>query len=270
MRQIDRAFQRFFETTTLSETMRQQVSQRLSTLQGQLQRNWSTPAVHPIGSYARGTLVPPVRDADVLFVYGSAHDGSAAAAVLSDVWAALTRHYDRQKVRTQRHSVRVQFQDFALDVVPAFGHGEGAFWIPELVEPGDLYRGGEWITTSPLAHEERLRRANERSSGGVRDLIVALKSMNQQHGTRLKSFHLEALVLAEVERATPSGVTFAERLPARLDALAEGVWTSSEAYLTTQTRAEIAQRYRNDAATLREALRRDDASIARKAVPGLP
>lgn len=264
---IDQAFQRFFESTRLTEGMRQQVSERLAALQGVLRARWKTPEVLPIGSYARGTIVPPVKDADVLFVLRQQRQGEGAVAVLQEVREALAAAYGKD-VRVQRHSVRVAFQDFAIDVVPAFG-AAGGYTIPELVEPGDLSHDGKWIATDPRAHEERLRKANERWNGGATRLIVTLKSMNERHTTRLKSFHLEGLVLDRLEKATMGTGTFAAELPGWLDGIAEDVARSGEAYLTEVTRREIAARQRNDAGTMREALRLDDVALARKVVPGL-
>jgi len=267
MGRIDDSFQRFHGSLTLTEGMKQQISERLQAMQGFLQGTWRTPEVLPIGSYARGTIVPPVKDADVLFVHAAGAPGRDAAQVLREVNAALAQRYGATRV--QRHSVQVRFEDFAIDVVPACG-GDGRYYIPELKEHGDPSRGGAWIETTPRAQDERVRRANGTHGGFATRLIATLKHMNQGHGTRLKSFHLETMVLDRLEHAQGSGQTFAEVLPGWLDARAGHMAASGEAYLTVQTRAEIGQRYRNDAATMREALTRDDVALARKVVPGLP
>lgn len=93
--------------------------------------------------------------------------------------------------------------------------------------------------------------------------------MNERHTTRLKSFHIEALVLDRLDKAQSGQGTFAALLPGWLDGCAEDVDRSGEAYLTDATRREVAARYRNDAGTMREALRLDDVARARKVVPGL-
>lgn len=278
MTRLEEAFQRFRATLTLRPGLEQQVTERSDRLTKILRTGERTPEIIPTGSYARDTVAPPLDDIDVMFIFGHAGPTSSAPLdTLRHVHETLRVHY--AGARLQRRSIGIEFKDggFSIDVVPAFKTSSG-YQIAD-VDPNDQTKPARWISTNPRVHEERLREANRRTNGLAAALVATLKIINRAQSPKLKSFHLEAMTLDAIDAGLSTSQGFPHALLGALEALATGVerpcfdraapGVALDDYLEGIARREIAPRYRNLAATLREAIRRDEVSIARTLLPRL-
>jgi predicted nucleotidyltransferase len=273
MTRLDDALERLRASLRLRPGMEQQVTERTQRLQSVLHVSFGPSEIVPIGSYARGTSTPPLHDVDMMVVLDPARiDTSTPAAMLRGVMETLRPHYPT--ARPQGRSVGLLFGDFSIDVVPALKTVTG-YTIAD-VDPNDATAPTRWVATQPRAHTERMLRANERSKGIAAALVALLKHANREHATKLKSFHLETMVL-DAELSFQGG--FANTIHAALTALAArvkvqcvdrgGAALRLDEYLAEIPRREIAERYRNDANTFAEAMRSDDVALGRKVLRAL-
>ena len=278
MTRLEDSFRRFHDEIRLSDGTHQQIAERLERLRTVVQKLWRTSELIPIGSYARGTLVPPPRDVDLMFVLGDAATSTTSPIdALQDTRRRLREEYPNARI--QKHSVGITFDDFSIDVVPALTTA-GGYRIPELDDANNLAAASRWVDTKPREHTERVAQANRKTNGIAGTLIATLKHMNYGHDSRLKSFHVETMALDALDAGMPTSQPFPNVLLAAITQLATRVGTACvdsaggrariDQNLDGNVRRDVANRYANDAGTLGEAMRRDDVTIARRVVPGLP
>ena len=154
--------------------------------------NSDLPFSHGIlmGSAAKGTIVRPIDDVDVLAVFSNA--GGAWSKYRWDSRAFLyrvRRAYDgtqTAQVGARGQAVRVFFQTGGhVDVAPVFYHGNDVFGLPK----GD----GGWINTAPTVANSWFANRNAELSYNLAPLVRLLKKWNNAHSKRLRSFHLETV-----------------------------------------------------------------------------
>lgn len=162
---------------------------------------------HVFGSYARGTMIGPNRqnDFDLLLVVEPTAHGNwrtqesgprNALERLRDVIAHEPRFADCE-VRVDRNAVRVSTTDGSVDLVPAFRHPLGGYEIP------DTSGGQSWIRTDPRMFKRYFDAADKTHSGKVVRVARLAKQWNEAEGHRLKSFHLENMVLTHFRNRSP-------------------------------------------------------------------
>jgi hypothetical protein len=159
------------------------------------------------GSYARDTLIAPLKKADVdLFTVLSSryYQNQTPQGLLDQVREHLRQTYPTTpRVSKNGQAVTITFTDFIVDVVPAFNRQGGGYLIPNT-------NSGTWISTDPQRHIELWSEANEFHQGDLIPLIKMLKAWNRTHSERFRSFHLEALAVKIFTGVTisnfPSGI----------------------------------------------------------------
>lgn len=166
------------------------------------------------GSYSRSTMISPLREADVdVFVvldtkYFHNYNGQngGQAGLLDMVKRALLRTYTKTpKISRSGQAVTITFTDFQVDVVPGFYRQGGGFLIPNSVTQS-------WLSTDPKKHVEIMTAANKAHDGNLVPLVKMIKGWNRVHGGHFRSFHLEVLAMAALDKVTitdfPSGVRY--------------------------------------------------------------
>lgn len=144
-----------------------------------------------IGSAAKGTIVRPMDDIDVLAFFSNK----------DQVWNTQYR-FDSQKflyrvkraygdgvdidVGARGQTIRIFFQTGGhVDVAPVFRESADKYIIPA----GD----GSWLPTSPLLGTQWYLDKNKALGSNLTPLVRLLKKWNQNHSKRLRSFHLETI-----------------------------------------------------------------------------
>lgn len=180
-----------------------------------------------IGSYARFTAIRPPHDLDVLYTIGAwpgtnPDPQSALKAVEQLVRTKFVNPTSFSlQISLQTHSVCVSFyhgakEVFAVDIVPAYEHGQNEFkepmyMVPELLRSGhatrrriyaDIAQGRRgaisWIRSDPRGYTSvaaGLNAKNEdfrRAVKFVKGWRAAEKSLNP--GFALKAFHAEQVI----------------------------------------------------------------------------
>jgi hypothetical protein len=145
------------------------------------------------GSFARKTMIEPLKKASVdLFLvltpalYLAAPNGPAN--LLERVKRCINTSLN-QATEASRTAVgiTIKYPDFRVDVIPAFMHDAGAMLIPDPNEK-------KWVQTNPKLHLQMWNKSNADHHGQLVPLIRLAKQWNQHHGGVFRSFHLETLV----------------------------------------------------------------------------
>lgn len=166
------------------------------------------------GSYSRNTLIAPLKEADIdVFVvlddkyyYNYNNQNGGQAGLLDLVKRVLKKSYPRTPdISRSGQAVTIRFDDFMVDVVPAFVWDGGGYLIPNSISQS-------WMSTDPKAHVTLVSNSNAAHNGDLVPTIKMIKAWNRSINSRFRSFHLEVLALAIFEGIRiddfPSGVRF--------------------------------------------------------------
>jgi hypothetical protein len=223
-----------------------------------------------MGSYARSTMIAPLKDADVdiFFVLDAKYYAQyGPQALLAQVSRILTKYYSRvTDINPDGQAVTVTFADFKIDVVPGFYRKGGGYLIPDA-------KRGVWIHTDPKKHIELWTESNKAHKGEFVPVVKMIKGWNKSHGKLISSFHLECMVrkvLWGVGVSTyPATTRFIfEKLIARILQAEEdpaGYGADVSVYLTAQMRQRISSECSKAYDQSREAERLEAAGLTSRA-----
>lgn len=148
-----------------------------------------------IGSYDRDTLIKYLSEGDVDVMVVLHYENNKGWDNKEGVNKALSKYktileeaYPKTECNIDRNCVTMKLSQFKLDVVPAFFHKEGHYEIP------DTYRG-QWLRTDPVRFSEEITRINKNMDGDFIPLIKMIKAWNREYKNRLRSFHLECMMV---------------------------------------------------------------------------
>src|SRR6266508_3146554 len=166
------------------------------------------------GSYARSTMIAPLKEADidVLVVLNARYyhhyngQNGGQAGLLDLVKRTLLTTYTRTPdISRNGQAVTIRFDDFVVDVVPGFYRQGDGYLIANSIS-------NSWIETDPKKHVELVAASNKIHNGDLVPLIKMIKGWNKGHSSYFRSFHLEVLALAILNKVTitdfPSGARF--------------------------------------------------------------
>lgn len=143
-----------------------------------------------IGSAAKGTIVRPLDDIDVLAIFSNVNNAWSKYRTNSQAFLYRIRNaYDgieTAQVGARGQAVRIFFQSGGhVDVAPVFMQSDGVYQLPN--------GNGSWILTSPFVANKWFREKNASLSYNLAPLVRLLKKWNVAHSKRLRSFHLETI-----------------------------------------------------------------------------
>jgi Second Messenger Oligonucleotide or Dinucleotide Synthetase domain len=143
-----------------------------------------------IGSAAKGTIIRPIDDIDVLAVFSDEKNAYAKYRYNSQNFLYRIRQaYDGvsiQQVGARGQAVRVFFKTGGhVDVAPVFFAGDDDYLLPA--------GNGSWLRTSPFVANQWINAKNAELGSNLKPLIRLLKKWNREHSSRFHSFHLETV-----------------------------------------------------------------------------
>ena len=142
------------------------------------------------GSYARSTMIGPLKDADLdifMVVDASYYAGNTPANLLAKVRDALKQTYpSTPSISPNGQAVTITFTDFKVDVVPAFNRQGGGYLIPNA-------NTGNWISTDPTVHASVLTAANKTHNGNLVPLVKMMRAWNRVNNRSFVGFYLELM-----------------------------------------------------------------------------
>lgn len=237
-----------YQKTSIIEARKNSVVKNLT---GAFPPTSDLPFSHAVlmGSAAKGTIVRPIDDVDVLAVFSNANDAWSKYRWDSQSFLyRIRRAYDgteTAQVGARGQAVRVFFQTGGhVDVAPVFFHGNDVYGLPK----GD----GGWINTAPTVANSWFAKRNSELGYNLAPLVRLLKKWNGSHSKRLRSFHLETMaasVFRTLGSSRQSGLTnFFEWAPNHLDVSDPGGQSGSlSGYLSWTSRSEVIQSLRTAA-----------------------
>lgn len=168
-------------TSTRQQNVRDAVEKELTVLDSFL-----------TGSYIRNTMIAPLSEADIdvfVVLHPSYYNQHHPAVVLDKVRNVLLKTYTKTpKISRNGQAVTITFDDFIVDVVPAFNRTGGGYLIPNSSE-------GTWISTNPKVHIDLLNTQNTYHNGKLVPLIKMVKRWNKYINQPFVSFYLELMVI---------------------------------------------------------------------------
>jgi hypothetical protein len=209
------SFQKLKENLEITAPQTETVSTRQTSVRQVLDADLDVKESFLTGSYSRNTMIAPLSDADIdIFAvldnkyfrhYNNGQNGGQAG-LLDLVKRTLRKTYTRTPdISRNGQAVTIRFDDFMVDVIPAFDRQGGGYLIPNSVLQN-------WIATDPKKHIEIMSQANTTHKGNLIPLIKMIKGWNRNIGSFFGSFHLEVLALQTLNSVTisdfPSGMRF--------------------------------------------------------------
>lgn len=192
------AFQEFLDAITITDYQKTSiVNQRRKGVEEDLRSAFPATSDLPLvdvklmGSAAKGTIVRPIDDVDVLATFSNVnHAWQNKYRYDSKSFIYRVREaydgYNVQQVGTRGQAVRVFYQGGGhVDIAPAFIQGDGVYHLPA----GD----GSWILTAPFLANDWFLKKNAELGYYLAPLVRMLKKWNGAHSRRLRSFHLETM-----------------------------------------------------------------------------
>ena len=92
-------------------------------------------------------------------------------------------------VKVDRLVVRVLYNDFHIEVMPAFKLADGSYKYP------DTANGGSWKNTKPQAELDEMREANERKNRNLRRLCKMARAWKNKHGVAMGGLLIDTCLL---------------------------------------------------------------------------
>lgn len=194
-----------------------------------------------MGSAAKGTIVRPIDDIDVLAIFSNANN--AWSKYRGDSQAFLyrvRRAYDglsTAQVGARGQAVRIFFKNGGhVDVAPVFFHGNDVYGLPS--------GNGGWINTAPMVANAWFAKKHADLGYNLAPLVRLLKKWNLAHSKRLRSFHLETIA-AQTFKTLGSNqqsalASFFAWAPSHMDVTDPGGQSGKlSSYLSTAGRQEV-------------------------------
>ncbi|MDE0231066.1 MAG: hypothetical protein OXI56_01255 [bacterium] len=193
-----KAFDQFERKIRLTTAQRDQATSRVKGVRGFLSRTFPDSYDIPLreatlmGSAARGTIIRPLDDIDVLATFKNKNNifekyRNDSQSFIYRLREQVNAKTTVQQVGTRGQAVRLFYKDgLHVDIAPVFAWNGGGYALPSGT--------GKWITTDPPAQEEWIKERESTLSGQFRRRVRLLKRWNSVHSSRLGSWHLEVMV----------------------------------------------------------------------------
>lgn len=192
------SFLKLIERIKPSETELRKEASHFDSVKTRMSDAFTVKKFIEVGSFKRGTSITGKSDVD-LFCVVSRDDVKWGAntkssnTVLNKVKEEMADRFKNTPVYKDGPAVVIEFSDANVDIVPAFfSRFDGPrplYWMPN--------GSGEWMETSPEAHNKYLSDADVASGGKLKNVARLMKYWCTCRTPRvpLSSFHIE-LVLA--------------------------------------------------------------------------
>jgi hypothetical protein len=212
---IQAAFQKLKTNLEITDLQTETVSIRQNNVREVLDAGLDVKESYLTGSYSRNTMIAPLSEADIdifavldikyYYHYNNGQNGGQAG-LLDLVKRTLRKTYTRTPgISRNGQAVTIRFDDFMVDVVPAFNREGGGYLIPNSIFQN-------WIATDPKKHIAIMSQANSVHQGDLVPLVKMTKGWNKNIGNYFGSFHLEVLILEILGHVTistyPSGMRY--------------------------------------------------------------
>lgn len=196
------AFAEFASRLEITDWQETQVKEQRARLEKALRTElYLDPKCAPrvIGSWARHTMIAPLRDADIdLLVvldkskYADWLSADGTTRALDRCRDILKKAFPTTQLRRDRNCITMHLARFSLDIVPAFPvrpllTDHVYFRIPDTVRK-------RWVATDPDRFATAISATNRDLQQKFVPLLKMMKAWNRANGGFICSFHLETML----------------------------------------------------------------------------
>lgn len=193
---LNQAFNEYKSRLEITDLQESKVADRKNTLISNYKKELS---LHPdeakvIGSWKRNTMMRYLREADVdvmIILHYSQHKdwetGPGTVSCLSKFKRIAESYYPDSTSKIDQNCVTIKFQEFRIDVIPAFCYEGDYYKIP------DTHKR-EWISTNPKGFSDLITQVNANMDESFVPIIKMVKGWNREEGWPIKSYHLECML----------------------------------------------------------------------------
>lgn len=150
-----------------------------------------------VGSYGRYTGIKGISDLDMLYIMPNSkwdnYKDNKQSKLLTDVKDAIKERYSSTDIRVDRLVVRVEYQNFHIEVQPVFDYynevndESGYFKYP------DTYNGGKWKNTKPRQEMTAIKELNEEKNKNLRLLCKMARAWKNKNGVAMGGLLIDTL-----------------------------------------------------------------------------
>ncbi len=192
------AFAAYLDKISPTDIQRQEITSKRDTTEGYLVAAFPQFSSLPlkrvilIGSAARGTIVRPINDIDVMAEFTNKDNifeqyRRSSGDFLQRIRTGLDANTSIKKIGARGQAVRLFYTTGAhVDIVPTFKWSGGGYALPK----GD----GGWMTTDPEAQAKWFSERRTSIGSDLTNLCNLIRRWNAVHSHRFESFHLEVMV----------------------------------------------------------------------------
>lgn len=194
-RTVDEGFEKLLKKLVPLSTERNKAISHRSSVRSCLVSNFGCSSMFETGSFGNKTGVRHFSDTDYFAVCPPENLRGNSSYVLRKVKEALQYTFPRtSNISVNSPSVTISFGKFAsedIEVTPCFYHKfietplgkKKSYAIPN--------GSGEWMLSSPQAHNAYVEKHNKRLNGKLKPLIRLVKAWKYYHNVPISSFYLE-------------------------------------------------------------------------------
>jgi hypothetical protein len=192
---ILRAFDDFKSNLEITDLQQSTVSTRQNGVRDALKNELVVIDDFLTGSYSKSTLISPLNKADIdiftvldsKYYYNYNGQNGGQAGLLDLVKRALIKTYPKTpNISRNGQAITITFNDFIVDVVPAFKRNGGGYLIPNS-------KSQTWIATDPTQHVNFMAAHNKARGGMLVPAVKMIKCWNRNINNAFVSFYLELL-----------------------------------------------------------------------------
>lgn len=144
-----------------------------------------------VGSYGRWTAIRGISDLDMIYIMPKSswdtYKNGGQYKLLSDVAKAIRARYPTTTVKVDRLVVRVLYNNFDIEVQPAFEQSDFSYVYP------DTKDNGSWKTTKPRDEINEIQRKNNESNRNLRRLCKLVRAWKNKHGVAMGGLLIDTL-----------------------------------------------------------------------------
>lgn len=148
-----------------------------------------------VGSVGRHTAIRSVSDIDLifdlspeLFTQFNNHETNGQSNLLQDVKNKLRTRYSRTELKGDGQVVVIGFENYTVELVPAFKQSDGSFKYP------DANDGGSWKVTNPLQEIEACAACEDQYKGIYFNFCHLVRSWRNTVGFKFGGLLIDTLV----------------------------------------------------------------------------
>lgn len=147
-----------------------------------------------VGSYGRHTAVDGISDLDMVFILPwevydrfQKYENNKQSALLAEIRLVLKEKFPNRDVKAQQQVVSIDFNDYIVEVLPAFLNDDGSYTYP------DANDGGNWRVCNPIAEIIEVNSMNQEKNHNLKRLCKMVRAWKNDHGVPMKGMLVDTL-----------------------------------------------------------------------------